>query len=212
MPNPDPDPDPYPVPRRENITGLVLAGGRGTRMGTLDKGLQDFGGQPMVGHVIARLLPQVGGLVVNANQNVERYRALGHAVFEDSVGGFAGPLAGLHTGLLHCQTPWLVTAPCDSPFVPLNLVARLLEAQQRTFSDIVVPVTGEGAARQPHPVFCLVRTSLLSHLSAYLDGGGRKVDKWYSTLLVTEVTFDDESAFRNINTLAELNSWAPAAT
>lgn len=203
-----PNPDLYPAPTREEITGLVLAGGRGTRMGTVDKGLQDFAGQPMVAHVIARLAPQVAALMVNANQNLDRYKTFGHPVLEDAVSGFAGPLAGLHTGLLQCQTPWLVTAPCDSPFVPLDLVARLAQAQQRTGADIVVPVTTRGSTRQPHPVFCLARANLLAHLGSYLANGGRKVDGWYSTIFFEEVEFDDEAAFRNINTLAELTAWA----
>ena len=198
-----------PMPPPEDITGLVLAGGRGTRMGSVDKGLQDFGGQPMVMYVIMRLLPQVNALYVNANQNLEIYRAMGYPVSEDAVGGFAGPLAGLHSGLLHCQTPWLVTAPCDSPYLPLDLVARLKDAQLATSADLAVPVTGAGDSRQPHPVFCLVRCALLPHLGAFLASGGRKVDAWYSTLSVVEVPFADESAFRNINTMAELQAWKP---
>jgi molybdenum cofactor guanylyltransferase len=193
----------------KGITGLVLAGGRGTRMGSVDKGLQDFGGTPMVVHVITRLLPQVQALHINANQNLDTYRSMGYTVSEDAVGGFAGPLAGLHSGLLQCQTPWLVTAPCDSPYLPLDLVVRLQNAQQATGADLAVPVTGVGASRQVHPVFCLVRSDLLPHLSAFLASGGRKVDAWYSTLAVAEVSFSNESAFRNINTMAELQAWKP---
>lgn len=193
----------------KDITGLVLAGGRGTRMGSVDKGLQDFGGRPMVLHVIERLLPQVSELHINANQNLETYRAMGYPVSEDAVGGFAGPLAGLHSGLLHCRTPWLVTAPCDSPYLPLNLVEQLKASLHSAGADLAVPVTVEGGVRQPHPVFCLVRTDLLPHLTAFLEGGGRKVDAWYSSLCVVEVPFTDASAFRNINTMAELHAWKP---
>jgi molybdopterin-guanine dinucleotide biosynthesis protein A len=119
--------------------------------------------------------------------------------------GYAGPLAGLQTGLLHCETEYLVTAPCDSPFLPADLVARLANALQAQQADLAVAVTGTGAARQPHPVFCLAKTSLLPHLNAYLQSGERKFDKWYATLKVAEVHFDEEDAFRNINTLDELH-------
>jgi molybdopterin-guanine dinucleotide biosynthesis protein A len=135
----------------KKITGLVLAGGRGTRMGSVDKGLQAFGDMPMVSHVIARLRPQVDVLHVNANQNIETYRALGYPVWEDAVDGFAGPLAGLHSGLLHCTTPWLITAPCDSPYLPLDLVARLQSAQIASNADIAVPFTTENGTKQAHP-------------------------------------------------------------
>lgn len=165
----------------------------------------------MVAHVIDRLSPQVSEMRINANQNLDRYRAMGYPVIEDAVGGFAGPLAGLHCGLLHCTSPWLVTAPCDSPFLPLDLVTTLRKAQMEANADLAVPVTGNHETRQPHPVFCLVRTNLVTHLTAFLESGGRKVDVWYSSLSVVEVHFDDESAFRNINTMAELHTWQPAA-
>lgn len=187
-----------------NITGLILAGGRGSRMGSIDKGLVPLAGKPMVAHVLERLAPQVQHLLINANQNQETYAALGMPVWPDAMPDFAGPLAGLQTGLMHCDTPYLVTAPCDSPFLPTDLVARLAQALQTQDADLAVAVTGEGATRQPHPVFCLAKASLLPHLTAFLEGGGRKVDRWYATLRVAEVHFADEAAFRNINTLAEL--------
>jgi len=187
-----------------NITGLILAGGRGSRMGSIDKGLVPLAGKPMVAHVLERLAPQVQRMLINANQNQETYAALGAPVWPDAMPDFAGPLAGLQTGLMHCDTPYLVTAPCDSPFLPTDLVARLAQALQTQDADLAVAVTGEGATRQPHPVFCLAKASLLPHLTAFLEGGGRKVDRWYATLRVAEVHFADEAAFRNINTLAEL--------
>jgi molybdopterin-guanine dinucleotide biosynthesis protein A len=193
------------------ITGLLLAGGRGTRMGSVDKGLQLFGGRPMAQQVLERLRPQVQHLLVNANQNLEAYAAMGTPVWPDAIAGFVGPLAGLHTGLLHCQTPLLVTAPCDSPFLPLDLVARLMAALQTHEADLAVAVTGQGATRQPQPVFTLARVGVLPHLTAFLSGGGRKVDAWYATLKVAEVVFEDEAAFRNINTLAELQELNPLA-
>ena len=187
-----------------DITGLILAGGRGSRMGSIDKGLVPLGDQPMVQHVIQRLRPQVQRLLVNANQNLDTYGAFGAPVWPDAMPDFAGPLAGLQTGLMHCETPYLVTAPCDSPFLPQDLVQRLAKTLLAEGADLAVAVTGEGATRQPHPVFSLVHVSLLPHLTAFLEGGGRKVDRWYASLRVAEVHFADEAAFRNINTLAEL--------
>lgn len=187
------------------ITGLVLAGGLGRRMGGIDKGLQEFRGEPMVAQVIRRFAPQVDALIVNANQNIERYAAFGHPVVPDVITGYAGPLAGLHAGLNACRTPLLVTSPCDSPFLPLDLVARLREALEREGADLAVARTGE----QSHPVFSLVRRHVLPGLTDFLDGGGRKVDLWYSALKVVEVSFDDQpDAFANINTLNELAALA----
>ena len=187
------------------ITGLVLAGGLGRRMGGIDKGLQAFRGEPMVAQVIRRFAPQVDALIVNANQNIERYAAFGHPVVPDVITGYAGPLAGLHAGLHACRTPLLVTSPCDSPFLPLDLVARLHEALERDGADLAVARTGA----QSHPVFSLVHRHVLPGLTDFLDGGGRKVDLWYSALKVVEVSFDDQpDAFANINTLNELAALA----
>jgi molybdopterin-guanine dinucleotide biosynthesis protein A len=137
--------------------------------------------------------------VINANQNLERYGALGHRVVSDRVGGFAGPLAGLHAGLEAIAHPLAVTVPCDSPFLPADLVARLRE--HLGTNDLAVAKTGD----QPHPVFALVRRSVIGNLETFLAGGGRKIDAWYASLKVVEVAFDDEAdAFRNINTLEEL--------
>jgi molybdopterin-guanine dinucleotide biosynthesis protein A len=185
------------------VTGIVLAGGQGRRMGGVDKGLQPLNGRPMVAWAIERLAPQVDEILLNANQNAEAYAKLGHRVVPDSVGGFAGPLAGLHAGLGAASHPLVVTVPCDSPFLPLDLVARL--KQQLSQNEIAVAKTG----RQPHPVFALVRRSVLPHLERFLAGGGRKIDAWYATLSVVEVSFDDQpDAFRNINTLDELSEAA----
>lgn len=191
---------------RSAVTGIVLAGGMGRRMGGVDKGLVELDGLPMVAHVLARLAPQVAALVVNANQNIERYAAFGHPVVQDDVGGFAGPLAGLHAGLTRTATPYAVTSPCDSPFLPSDLVARLAAGLKRDGAQLAVART----FAQAHPVFALVRTDVLPHLGEYLASGGRKIDAWYASLRVVEVPFDDEAdAFRNINTVAEL---AAAAT
>lgn len=186
------------------ITGLILAGGRGTRMGSVDKGLQTFRGAPMVLHVIMRLGPQVGDMLINANQNLGPYEAFGYPVWPDQLGGFEGPLAGLQTGLSHCETGYLLTAPCDSPFLPVDLAERLAGALADADAELAVAVTEEDGRRQPHPVFCLMKTSVLSSLNAFLQDGGRKIDKWYGSLRHVEVLFDDAAAFRNINTIDEL--------
>ena len=184
----------------DHVTGIVLAGGQGRRMGGVDKGLQLLRGKPMVAWVLERLALQVDEILVNANQNLEAYARFGHRVVPDAIGGFAGPLAGLQAGLSAAAYPLAVTVPCDSPFLPLDLVARLRDALGA--NDLAVAKTGE----QPHPVFSLVRRAVLAHLGAFLAGGGRKIDAWYATLKVVEVPFDDEAeAFRNINTREELN-------
>jgi len=168
-------------------------------MGGVDKGLVHLRGKPMVAWVLERLAPQVGEIVINANQNLEAYAAFGHRVVPDDVGGFAGPLAGLHAGLAAVAHELAVTVPCDSPFLPLDLVARLRAALGA--NELAVAKTGD----QPHPVFSLVRRSVHAHLGAFLAGGGRKIDAWYASLKVVEVPFDDEAdAFRNINTREEL--------
>jgi len=183
------------------VTGIVLAGGQGRRMGGVDKGLVALGGKPMVAHVLERIAPQVAEVLINANQNADRYGALGYPVVADAVGGFAGPLAGLHAGMSRAAHPLVVTVPCDSPFLPADLVARLSAALDADNAQLAVARTFD----QPHPVFCLVRRDVLPHLEAFLTGGGRKIDAWYATLAVVEVAFDDEAdAFRNINTAGEL--------
>ena len=187
----------------QRITGLVLAGGQGRRMGSIDKGLVLLRGQPMVRHVIDRFAPQVAEILINANRNIPEYEALGHPVIRDLVDGFAGPLAGLHAGLMHAEHALVATVPCDSPFLPLDLVTRLSKGLEAQHADLAVARTMD----QPHPVFALVRRSVLPHLAQFLDGGGRKIDAWYASLNATEVRFDDEAdAFRNINTAAELDA------
>lgn len=182
------------------ITGLVLAGGMGRRMDSRDKGLVEFRGKPMVARVIERLAPQVDTLIINANRNLDQYGAFGHPVISDEVGGFAGPLAGLHAGLGMCTTPFIVTVPCDSPFLPTDLVARLYEALQENIAELAVAKTGD----QAQPVFALYSATLLPSLTQFLESGGRKIDAWYATHRMVEVPFTDEAAFANINTIAEL--------
>jgi molybdopterin-guanine dinucleotide biosynthesis protein A len=183
------------------ITGVVLAGGQGRRMGGVDKGLRELKGRPLVAWVIERFAPQVDELLINANQNLDTYGAFGHRVVADAIGGFAGPLAGLHRGLAAATHPLVATVPCDSPFLPADLIARLRAALEAQSAQLAVARTGT----QPHPVFCLCLRDLLPHLGSFLESGGRKIDAWYSTLRVAEVAFDDEAeAFSNINTIDEL--------
>jgi molybdopterin-guanine dinucleotide biosynthesis protein A len=182
-----------------SVSGIVLAGGLGRRMGGVDKGLQSLRGKAMIEHVLERLAPQVDEIVINANQNLERYAAFGHRVVTDRISGFAGPLAGLHAGLAAISQPLALSVPCDSPFLPADLASRL--RRHLGDNDLAVAKTGH----QAHPVFALVRRSVVENLQAYLAGGGRKIDAWYAALRVVEVQFDDEAdAFRNINTLEEL--------
>ena len=186
------------------VTGLILAGGKGTRMGGVDKGLQTFRGKRLVDHVYERLAPQGAGVIINANQNQEAYRSFGVRVVSDAVGGFAGPLAGMHAGLSISRRPFLASVPCDSPFLPADLIERLYARIDETGAELAVAKTGD----QPHPVFSMMRRGVLDHLSGFLKEGGRKIDAWYATLNVVEVVFDDEAeAFSNINTLDELASY-----
>ena len=187
---------------KDKITGILLAGGQGRRMGGVDKGLQLLRGKPMAQHVIERFAPQVDELLINANHNIEQYQWLGYRVIPDAIGGFVGPLAGLHRGLSEAAHPLVVTAPCDSPFLPLDLVAMLHAALEQQNAELAVARTVD----QPHPVFCLCRKSVLPSLTAFLESGGRKIDWWYAQLKVADVDFVDEAAFRNINTREELAS------
>ncbi len=183
------------------VTGLVLAGGQGSRMGGVDKGLAPFRGRPMVAHVLARLAPQVDEILVNANRNLEAYAAFGHRIVADEIPGFAGPLAGFERGLAHARGDLVATVPCDSPFLPEDLVARLRAGLESAGADLAVARTGD----QPHPVFCLMRRRVHGSLERFLASGPRKIDKWYAGLAVVEVAFDDEAgAFANINTRDEL--------
>jgi len=187
----------------ETIEGLILAGGRGTRMGSVDKGLQPFRATTLVAAVMARLAPQVGSIAISANRNLASYAAMNVPVWPDATAEFAGPLAGLEAGLRHCTAPLLLTAPCDSPFLPLDLAARLLAGLHEADADVALAITPDG---RRHPVFCLVKVGVLPVLAAYLAGGGRKMDGWYGQLKVAEVRFDQTDAFRNINTRDELQA------
>ena len=188
----------------EPITGVILAGGRGRRMGGVDKGLQDLHGRPMVQWVINRLAPQVTHLLINANRNLERYAEFGYPVFSDEMPDYAGPLAGIQMALTHATTPLVATVPCDSPWLPADLVARLFNALQKSAADLAVAHT----ATRIQPVFCLARRALLPQLTDYLATGRRKVELWHNMLNVCTVIFDEADevnrAFSNINTTEDL--------
>jgi len=190
------------------ITGVILAGGQGRRMGTVDKGLRELRGKAMAAWVIERFAPQVDEVLINANQNLDVYAQFGYRVIPDEIGGFAGPLAGLQRGLNEASHPLVATSPCDTPFLPADLVARLHAALEADAAQLAVARTGD----QPHPVFCVCRRDVLPHLTAFLQQGGRKIDAWYATLKVVEVAFDDQpDAFSNINTQAELDAFETAS-
>lgn len=186
---------------RMNITGVILAGGQGQRMGGVDKGLQDLRGRPLVQWVLERLAPQVGSMIISANRNLPRYAGFGCPVLPDRMPDFAGPLAGLHAALSEAATPLIVTVPCDSPFLPADLVQRLHAALAAGNAQLAVASAGG----RVHRAFCLARRDLLPQLDDFLAADGRKVGLWHASLNVVEVAFDDEvQAFANINTPEEL--------
>jgi molybdopterin-guanine dinucleotide biosynthesis protein A len=193
------------MPAADQITGLVLAGGRGSRMGGVDKGLQNHRGMPLALHALLRLQPQVGAMLLNANRNLGAYEALGAPVWPDPIEGFGGPLVGFLAGLEHCETPWLVTVPCDTPGFPADLVTRLAAAADAQQAEIAYAVTSEPDGReQRHPVFCLLKADLMESLVAFLNGGGSKIDAWFAQHRAIGVPFADAQAFFNANTPQEL--------
>jgi molybdopterin-guanine dinucleotide biosynthesis protein A len=190
----------------DDITGLILAGGRGSRMGGVDKGLQNHRGVPLAMHALLKLGQQVGHVMINANRNLGAYEAFGVPVWPDVLPDYAGPLAGFLTGLEHCETPWLVTVPCDTPDFPADLVARLAEAADAQDADVALAACDEGGELRAQPVFCLLRSSLLESLVRFTQDGGRKIDRWTAQHRAVEVPFPDARAFFNANTLDELRS------
>lgn len=200
----------------EAITAVILAGGRGSRMGGVDKGLQNFNGVPLALHALLRIGPQLGEVMINANRNLGAYESFGVPVWPDNskLGDYAGPLAGFMTGLERCETPYLLTLPCDTPLFPHDLVARMAEAFVAADADFAMVSAREENARdeiefRPQPVFCLMRTSMLESLMRFTTSGGRKIDNWtaqHKTVLVPfDSPHDDPQAFFNANTLAELH-------
>ncbi len=199
----------------QQITALVLAGGRGSRMGGVDKGLQTFNGLPLALHTLLRLQMQEGTLIgevmVNANRNLSAYEAFGAPVWPDTLSDYAGPLAGFLTGFERCETPYLLTVPCDTPLFPLDLAVRLADALTRENADIAMAAAKEEDGQiRTQPVFCLLRAALLESLVKFTHEGGRKIDRWTAQHKTAIVPFDapgdDPRAFFNANTLAELHS------
>ena len=187
-----------------DITGLVLAGGRGTRMGGMDKGLQMHRGQPLVAHALQRLAPQVGRVMINANRHVDSYEGFCVPVVADSLPGHPGPLAGFLAGLARCQTQWMVTVPCDTPAFPLDLVERMSAQVASHDADLAIAVTRDAAGEQVQPVFCLLKRSLMPTIEAFTASGQSKIGLWVSQQRSVQVLFDDARAFFNINTPDEL--------
>ena len=182
---------------RATITGLILAGGRGQRLGGVDKGLQPWHGKPLIDHALERLAPQVGTVLISANRNAADYAGRGLRVLADASDDFPGPLAGILAGLRAATTPWLAVVPCDSPRLPLDLVERLAKGLDESMGAVVRRDDG-----RLEPVCCLLSTALADDLANYLADGGRRVAGWIAAH-ATPVRFDrpeDASAFANLNT------------
>ena len=196
---------------KHDITGLVLAGGRGSRMGGVDKGLQPHRGMPLAQHALLRLGAQVGELMINANRNLSAYESMGVPVWPDASADYPGPLAGLLAGLERCQTPYLVSVPCDTPDFPEDLVAKLAQALVAHDADIAMAAILEDGRLRTQPVFCLLKSGLVESLVAYLHSGERKIDRWTAQHRCVPVRFDEAAAFFNANTPAELQQLQQAA-
>lgn len=197
------------------ITAMVLAGGRGSRMGGADKGLQNFNGIPLALHTLMRLQMQegqrVGDFMINANRNLGAYEAFGVPVWPDNLADFPGPLGGFLTGLERCETPFLLTVPCDTPRLPLDLAERLATAFDDPTTKIAMAAAPEDDGQlRTQPVFCLMPVGLLESLTQFTQEGGRKIDAWTARHRTAVVPFDrpedDPKAFFNANTLAELHA------
>jgi molybdopterin-guanine dinucleotide biosynthesis protein A len=183
------------------ISAIILSGGRATRMNGADKGLVELQQKPLIQHVIKRLAPQVDEILINANREIEQYQAFGYTVLLDEVEDFLGPLAGLSLGLQHANHDYVLTVPCDSPLLPLDLAKRLMTALLEHDADIAVASSDDNT----HPVFSLCKKSVLPSLTAYLEQGERRVSTWQKSQKYIEVDFSDcNEAFTNLNTLEDL--------
>ncbi|WP_370261316.1 molybdenum cofactor guanylyltransferase MobA [Limnobacter sp.] len=189
--------------KKDDIAGVILAGGMGRRMGGTDKGLQNFRQAPLALHALMRLSGQVGNVIINANRNIAVYEGFGVPVICDKQTDFAGPLAGMHAALSHITEPYLITVPCDVPQFPLDLVERLAEPFSRQ-PDLQLTVASTSG--RTHPVFCMMKTEVFESMEEFLSNGGRKIDAWYAQLKHQAVDFGDETAFHNVNTLDELRA------
>lgn len=189
------------------VSAIILSGGRATRMGGCDKGLVLLHQKPLVQHVVERIQPQVSELMINANREITQYQMLGLPILQDEQPDFIGPLAGFSLGLESAKHQYLLTVPCDSPFIPTNLVSRLLDQLLKHHADIAVAISNGNT----HPVCSIMKKTVLPSLLAYIADGGRKVSTWQKSLVYTEVDFSDcDEAFTNINTFENLNAIASA--
>ena len=196
----------------EQITGLILAGGRAQRMGGIDKGLIPFHQKPLIEATIQRLKTQVASILINANRNITKYAVYGYPVIMDETPDFSGPLAGFLMGLKNCKTPYLLTTPCDSPLFPKDLGAKLANELERNDLDLVYVSSKEADGKVwAQPVFCLMRANLQDSLSSFLSKGDLKIDRWFKELKSGTVIFDDAQAFANANTPEELQSLEAAS-
>lgn len=207
--------EPTNVIPAQDITALVLAGGQGSRMGGLDKGLQPFRGQALAQHAAQRLQASqhIGPLLLNANRHPEAYAALGWPVVADLLHGFQGPLAGFLAGWSVCPTPYLLTVPCDTPLFPHDLVAHMaatLLARQARIAIACAPESPTQPTMRRHSAFCLMHQSVRDDLQHYVQGGGRKIGAWIERHPLALVPFnrphDPAWAFTNVNTLDELHA------
>lgn len=191
----------------EQITGLILAGGRAQRMGGIDKGLIPFHQKPLIETTIQRLKTQVGPILINANRNITKYAVYGYPVIMDETPDFSGPLAGFLMGLKNCKTPYLLTTPCDSPLFPEDLATKLASELEQANLDLVYASSKEADGKVwAQPVFCLMRANLQDSLISFLDKGDLKIDRWFKELKSGTVIFDNAQAFANANTPEELQS------
>lgn len=190
----------------EDITGLVLSGGPSSRMGGVDKGLQNVNGMPLALLTLLRLQLQSGRAMISANRNLSAYEAMGVPVWPDSIEGYVGPAAGLLAGLEHAETEWLITAPCDAPGFPLNLVERMAAAVKQAGAHIAMATTSEDGQQRLRPEFCLVRMDTVESLVAFLHEGQRDLEQWATKHGAIRVSFDDSDAFFDANTAEELRA------
>lgn len=190
----------------KKITGLILAGGRAQRMGGIDKGLIPFHNKPLIESAIERLKPQVDSILINANRNITKYAHYGFPVLMDETPDFSGPLAGFSIGLKHCQTPYLLTSPCDSPLLPTDLAQKMMIELESKDLDLVFASSIENGKIWAQPVFCLMRSNLRDSLKTFLEKGNLKIDNWFKELRSGTVVFDNALGFANVNTPEELKA------
>jgi len=196
----------------DQITGLILAGGRAQRMGGIDKGLIPFHGKPLIESAITRLQHQVSSIIINANRNITKYAAYGYPVMMDETPDFSGPLAGFLAGLKVCQTPFLLASPCDSPLLPIDLASQLVKEMVAGDYQLVYASSKEADGKiWAQPVFCLMQANLQASLESFLQKGDLKIDRWFKELRSSTVVFDDAQAFANVNTPEELKNLEEAS-